>query len=110
MISDRGKPVHKARKGGRTFSFRMRDDAATVVAEEPEAFLSVARNPNGMLVFDETGKRIGKFLAEPSEDLDEAPGLTGEDREDLRDAIAAREDIRLNGSIPWEQVKAELGI
>ena len=43
-------------------------------------------------------------------EYDEAPGLTDEDREDLRDARAAMEDIRLNGSIPWEQVKAELGI
>jgi len=31
-----------------------------------------------------------------------------EDAEDVADAAAAREDARKNGTIPWEDVKAEL--
>jgi hypothetical protein len=33
-----------------------------------------------------------------------------EDEEDLRDARAALREARRNGTIPWEKVKAELGL
>ena len=33
-----------------------------------------------------------------------------EDQQDIADAKKALEDIAANGSIPWEQVKAELGL
>ena len=31
-----------------------------------------------------------------------------EDAQDVADVIAAREDVRLHGAIPWEEVKADL--
>lgn len=31
-------------------------------------------------------------------------------QEDLEDVRAAREEIKLHGTIPWEQVKQELGL
>ncbi len=33
-----------------------------------------------------------------------------EDYEDIRAVEASREDIKINGTIPWEQLKAELGL
>ena len=33
-----------------------------------------------------------------------------EDYHDTRAALAALEDSKVNGTIPWEQVKAELGL
>ena len=33
-----------------------------------------------------------------------------EDQEDIRDARAALKEVRKKGTIPWEKVKAELGL
>ena len=33
-----------------------------------------------------------------------------ENYEDIRAIEASREDIKINGTIPWEQIKAEMGL
>ena len=41
---------------------------------------------------------------------DDATGTPEEDAADIRRALSVMGDVRENGSIPWEQDKAELGL
>ena len=91
----------------RQFIFTVRDGDAAAVTEESEAFLSVARHADGLPLQDATGKVIGTFHAAPDHVWDDATGTPEEDAEDVRLARLAMQE---EGSIPWEAIKAELGI
>ncbi len=54
--------------------------------------------------------RRGKALVAvvPIEDVELLREL--EDRRDAKEADEALEDVRIHGTIPWEQVKSELGL
>jgi len=58
------------------------------------------------VVLREGGKAIAAVV--PIADLQRLQKL--EDDEDLRDIRAARREIKQKGTIPWEKVKAELGL
>lgn len=50
--------------------------------------------------------RAGKTLP----DADSSRSIDAEDERDLRDARRALKEAQQKGSIPWEQVKREIGI
>ena len=107
------------------FTYRASQGVKTLFIEEPESFLRAANLTAGVPIYDEAGEVIATVFVKPaqstepaveggselmagvSEDGDEVPGLTDEDREDTRDA---RSGMREEGAIPWEEIKAKLGI
>jgi len=69
--------------------------------------LAVAKAKSGKrAVLREGGKAFAAVV--PIADLKRLEKL--EDEEDVRDVRAARREIKLKGTIPWEKVKAELGL
>ena len=90
------------------FTFGEPNAAGSILIDQPETFLQAARRDRGILIRDAGGKPVGTVFMRPADDLDEMPDLTDEDREDIRDA---REALKEAGpSIPWETLKAELGL
>jgi hypothetical protein len=90
------------------FTFGEPEAAGTIVIDQPATFLHAARRNRGILIRDAGGKAVGTVFIRPADDLDEMPDLTDEDREVIRDARDAMADARIHGTIPWEQVEAEL--
>ena len=93
-----------------TFTYEARDGVKAIFLHESEAFRTFARDTEELPIYDATGEMIGTFVPASPDAWDDATGTPEEDAEDIRRARAAMEDIRENGSIPWEQVKAELGL
>ena len=89
------------------FTYGSNGNARTILIDQPEMFLQAARLVGGVLIHDSTGKPIGRVLVRPPFDPDEVSGLTDEDRQDIQDA---REAMKEEGTIPWETLKAELGL
>ena len=58
------------------------------------------------IVLTEHGKRVAAIV--PIEDVDLLEEL--EDRIDLEDARAVLAEVEKEGTVPWETVKAELGL
>ena len=79
-------------------------------APKPPASVSdsaVDRARHGERVVLREGKRAVAAVV-PIADLRRLQKL--EDEEDLKDIRAARVEIKRKGTIPWEKVKAELGL
>ena len=73
----------------------------------PDLQTALARVKAGeRVVFRERKKAVGAFV--PMKDLERLQKL--EDEEDIRDARAALKEARKKGTIPWEKVKADLGL
>ena len=64
-------------------------------------------DPNAPIEMTGDAETVRMFAVNGYGEHDEAPGLIEEDREDLADARAAMLE---EGEIPWEEVKAKLGI
>ena len=87
------------------FTYGPSSDARVLLIEEPETFLHTANLAGGVPIFDARGKAVGTVYLKPVFDPDEVPGLTNEDREDIRDARAAMKDV---GFITLVDLEAEL--
>ena len=93
-----------------TFTYEARDGIKAIFLHESEAFRSFARDTEVLPMYDAAGEIIGSFTPASPHVWDDATGTPEEDAADIRRALSVMEDVRENGSIPWEQVKAELGI
>lgn len=73
------------------------------------AIIDQARAEHAPVYIARRGRRVAAVI--DSDDLDELVQLA-EDMSDIRAAEAAREEMRATGAtpIPWEQVKADLGL
>ena len=93
-----------------TFTYEARDGIKALFLHESEAFRTFARDSEELPMYDATGEIIGTFTPASPHVWDDATGTPEEDAEDIRRARMVMEDVRDNGSIPWEQVKVELGL
>ncbi|MEA2298871.1 MAG: antitoxin YefM [Solirubrobacteraceae bacterium] len=73
------------------------------------AMIDRARSEHEPIYLARRGRRVAALI--DADDLDELLELA-EDMTDIRAAEAAREEMRATGAapIPWEQVKADLGL
>jgi prevent-host-death family protein len=73
------------------------------------AIIDRARAEHAPVYIARRGRRVAAVI--DSDDLDELVQLA-EDMSDIRAAEAARDEMRATGTtpIPWEQVKADLGL
>jgi prevent-host-death family protein len=73
------------------------------------AIIDRARAEHAPVYIARRGRRVAAVI--DSDDLDELVQLA-EDMSDIRAAEAARDEMRVTGTtpIPWEQVKADLGL
>ena len=88
-------------------------DESTVTVSEARgrlaAMIDRARSEHEPIYLARRGRRVAALI--DADDLDELLGLA-EDMADIRAAEAARAEMRATGEtpIPWEQVKADLGL
>lgn len=69
--------------------------------------VDAARVDHDPVYLTRRGRRIAAVI--DADDLDRLIEAA-EDLSDLRAAEAAREEVRRDGAIPWDQVKADLGL
>ncbi len=88
-------------------------DEPTVTVSEARGHLAAmidrARSEHEPIYLARRGRRVAALI--DADDLDELLELA-EDMADIRAAEAARQEMRATGEapIPWEQVKADLGL
>lgn len=107
----RGRLAH-ARPARPKYGLYMTGDAAVPVSEARRQLAAVidrARTEHVPVYLDRRGQRVAAVI--DADDLDRILELA-EDMVDLRAAEAGREEMRRTGEspIPWEQVKAGLGL
>lgn len=83
--------------------------AVSEARQQLAAIIDRARAEHAPIYLARRGRRVAAVI--DSDDLDEILELA-EDMADIRAAEAARDEMRTTGEapIPWEQVKADLGL
>jgi hypothetical protein len=75
-----------------------------IVIQDEESLRHAAELTDRVPVYDQAGRMVGEFV--PIHVWDDATGTPAEDAEDIRRAELAMQEK----SIPWEDIKAELGL
>ena len=83
------------------YSYTAGSDQGDDVAVDFAAVIRMAHEHGRVVIHDESGRVVGAVV--PPDVID---SLEAEDEEDIRDALAAMKEP----SIPWEELKAELGL
>lgn len=74
--------------------------------DQLSALINRAAVDKERVILTDRGKELVALV--PIEDVHLLRAI--EDRLDLKDALAAKAEMERDGGIPWEQVKAELGL